>query len=116
MQATGDILLGWSRYERDAQTVDFYFRQLWDGKGSFDVEGFGPKRLKRYAGFCGAALALAHARTGDAATLSGYLGTDADADHALAEFAASYADHNERDHLAHEDAILSGRITALDDA
>ena len=56
MQATGDILLGWSRYDHEHRPVDFYFRQLWDGKGSVDVDDFGSKRLKNYAGQCGAAL------------------------------------------------------------
>jgi len=116
LQATGDILLGWSRYENDGQTRDFYFRQLWDGKGSIDVDRLGPKRLKNYAGHCGAALGLAHARTGDAAMLRGYLGTDPVADHALADFGEAYADLNDGDHAAHDAAIRSGRVDATDDA
>ncbi len=116
LQAAGDILLGWSRYEHDGQTVDFYFRQLWDGKGSIDVDALGPKPLKIYAGHCGAALALAHARTGDAAMLGGYLGTDSAADHALADFGEAYADLNVGDHAAHDAAIRSGRVDAIDDA
>jgi uncharacterized protein (DUF2252 family) len=115
MQATGDILLGWSRYHRDdGSPVDFYFRQLWDGKGSADVDRMGPKRLKNYAAACGGTLALAHARTGDATTISGYLGDDSTIDHVLVDFADVYADLNERDHAAHEEAIASGRITAED--
>ena len=115
MQATGDILLGWSRYPRDdGQTVDFYFRQLWDGKGSAEVDQMGPKRLKNYARRCGEALALAHARTGDAVAISGYLGDDETMDHALVDFAERYADLNERDHGAHEIAIETGRVAAID--
>jgi len=113
MQATGDILLGWSRYDQDGHTVDFYFRQLWDGKGSIDVDDFGPKRLKNYAGHCGAALALAHARSGDAARITGYLGDDATFDHVLADFAEAYAELNERDYQAHTAAIRDGRIAAI---
>ena len=113
MQATGDILLGWSHTDsRDGgRTIDFYFRQMWDGKGSADVDQMGPKRLASYAWQCGAVLALAHARTGDGAAIHGYLGDDTTADEALADFAERYADLNERDHAAHRDAIADGRIT-----
>lgn len=115
MQATGDVLLGWSRYSGDdGRTVDFYFRQLWDGKGSVEVDQMGPKRLKNYARHCGRALALAHARTGDAVAISGYLGDDKTIDHALVEFAERYADLNELDHDAHEIAIETGRVDAVD--
>ncbi len=70
VQSTGDILPGWSLYERaGGGTADSYFRQLWDGKGSLEVGEMGPKRLKSYAWHCGAALALAHARGGDAAMI-----------------------------------------------
>ncbi len=113
MQSTGDILLGWSHLDDgQGRTLDFYFRQLWDGKGSVEVDQMGPKRLKNYAWHCGGTLALAHARTGDAAAIHGYLGDDATADHVLAEFAERYADLNERDHDAHEQAIAAGRVDA----
>ena len=113
MQATGDILLGWSRTDPDAsgRVIDFYFRQLWDGKGSAEVDQMGPKRLARYAWHCGAALALAHARTGDGAAIHGYLGDDGAADDVLADFAEHYADVNERDYAAHQEAIADGRIS-----
>ncbi|WP_062377852.1 DUF2252 domain-containing protein [Demequina pelophila] len=110
MQSTGDILLGWSYAEDGDGTTDFYFRQMWDGKGSVDVDQMGPKRLKRYAGACGATLALAHARTGDGAAIFGYLGDDDNADAVFADYAERYADLNERDHAAHEDAIAAGRV------
>jgi uncharacterized protein (DUF2252 family) len=113
MQSTGDILLGWSHIDEDAgRTMDFYFRQMWDGKGSAEVDQMGPKRLKNYAWHCGAALALAHVRTGDGAAVSGYLGDDRTTDEIFAEFAEQYADLNEDDHLAHERAIESGRAGA----
>ena len=68
----GYIFLGWSRYHRqDGSNADFCFRQLWDGKGSAEVDQMGPKRLKAYAKHCGATLASAHARTGDAAMITG---------------------------------------------
>lgn len=115
MQSTGDILLGWARYEhRDGRATDFYFRQLWDGKGSAEVDDMGPKRLKAYSEHCGAALALAHARTGDGAMINGYLGDDKTADRIFADFAERYADLNDSDFAAHESAIESGRVQALD--
>ncbi|MFW2335983.1 DUF2252 domain-containing protein [Ilumatobacter sp.] len=113
MQSTGDILLGWSHTEGEGdRTLDFYFRQLWDGKGSAEVDQMGPKRLKSYAWHCGGALALAHVRTGDGAAIHGYLGDDDTADHVLAEFGERYADLNEQDHAAHEQAIASGQVEA----
>ncbi len=110
MQATSDIMLGWSHFDADDRRIDFYFRQLWDGKGSADVDRMGPKRLARYAATCGAALALAHARTGDGAAIHGYLGDDDTADEVFADFAERYADLDEQDHAAHERAITDGRI------
>ena len=118
MQSTGDIFLGWSRYQTDAAEsgyVDFYFRQLWDGKGSAEVDEMGPNHLKRYANSCGEALALAHARSGDAAMISGYLGDDSTFDYALAAFSESYADVNEHDYGLHQKAIKSGQIPAVFD-
>lgn len=114
MQATGDILLGWSRYHGDDRDVDFYFRQLWDGKGSAEVDDMGPNRLKRYAWHCGGALALAHARSGSGAMICGYLGDDKSVDRIFARFAEQYADINESDHVAHEAAIESGRVAVVD--
>ncbi len=111
MQSTGDVLLGWSHIDNvHGRTVDFYFRQLWDGKGSAEVDQMGPKRLKNYAWHCGGALALAHARTGDGAAIWGYLGDDRTADDIFADFAELYADLNEGDHAAHERAIKAGRV------
>ena len=116
MQASGDIFLGWSRMDRgDGSSSDFYFRQLWDGKGSAAVEDMDADHLAEYGGACGAALALAHARTGDAATISGYLGDDDTFDRAVGRFAERYADLNGHDHAAHLDAIESGRIEAVRD-
>ena len=117
-QATSDVFLGWARWsvgagDRDPdghRHIDFYFRQLWDGKGSADVDSMGPKALKAYAGQCGAALALAQARSGDAAMIQGYVGDDNTLDKALADFAAAYDDRNEADYERLEAAIADGSI------
>ena len=115
MQSAGDILLGWSRYQRDdGSEADFYFRQLWDGKGSAEVDQMGPKRLKAYAGACGSTLALAHARTGDASAISTYLGDDDTADRVFTKFAERSANLNESDYAAHEAAIESGRVISVE--
>ncbi len=114
MQTAGDILLGWSHYEEQDSKEQgyFYFRQLWDGKGSVDVDRMAGKGLRRYARICGGALALAHARAGDASLIAGYIGDDDTLDRAIAEFSTAYADLNELDHAAHLDAIASGTILA----
>lgn len=114
-QTMGDIFLGWSHATRGDQTNYFYFRQLWDGKGSVEVDEMNSKRLRRYARVCGGVLALAHARSGDAAMIAGYIGEDETFDRAIAEFSHGYADLNERDHGAHLAAIDSGRVEAIFD-
>jgi uncharacterized protein (DUF2252 family) len=97
MQATGDPFLGWTRGSEHAP-YDFYVRQLRDMKGSFDLEGLTAEDLTLYARLCGAVLARAHARAGDASTISGYLGETDEFDQAVAAFAAAYADRTDADH------------------
>jgi hypothetical protein len=60
-------------------------------------------------------LAIAHARSGDASMIAGYVGEDETFDHAVAVFADQYADLTELDHEAHLAAIESSRIVAIDD-
>lgn len=116
LQASGDVFLGWGRMERaDGRSADFYFRQLWDGKGSVDIESMSPRRLSSYAGACGAILAIAHARTGDPAMIAGYLGDDDTFDRAVARFGERYADLNEKDNARHNQAIADGEIEAIRD-
>jgi uncharacterized protein (DUF2252 family) len=114
MQAASDILLGWLRAPGvDGVERDFYVRQLWDWKVSADVERMAPRALRVYAGLCAWTLARAHARTGDAAAIAGYLGSGSRFDEAIARFAEAYADQNERDYGALREAIRSGRLAAL---
>ena len=108
MQATPDIMLGWSR---SAVGRDFYFRQLWDMKGSVDTSSLRPQGLALFGALCGWSLARAHARTGDAVAIASYLGTGDTFDGAIADFAETYADVNERDHAAYLEAIQAGRIS-----
>ena len=113
MQAAGDIMLGWIRAEDPAgQSRDFYIRQLWDGKGSALVELMDPQAMTIYAELCGRTLAKAHARSGDAIAIASYLGGGDRFDRALASFAETYADQNERDYRALREAARSGRVAA----
>ena len=113
MQAASDILLGWVRTRgADGAERDFYVRQLWDWKVSVDVGTLRPRQMSNYASACAWTLARAHARTGDAAAIGGYLGSGTVFDDALARFAELYADQNELDHAALLSAIESGRLAA----
>ncbi len=112
-QAASDIMLGWIRINGlDGKSRDFYLRQLWDGKGSAVLETMNPKGMTMYAELCGRALAEAHARSGDAIAIATYLGASETFDRALATFAEAYADQNERDYRALQEAVASGRVAA----
>jgi predicted alpha/beta hydrolase len=113
MQAASDIFLGWVHaVGLDGVERDFYVRQLWDEKGSALVDVMEPNAMELYARVCGWALAKAHARSGDAVAIASYLGSSATFDRAMATFAASYADQNERDYDALKQAVESGRVPA----
>jgi len=110
MQSSSDIFLGWTRGQKGR---DFFVRQMRDMKMSAPIEGITPARLKRYAQWCGQTLARAHAKSGDAALISGYLGKSDSFDQAIGKFAVTYADQNAKDYAALLAAYKSGRITAL---
>jgi uncharacterized protein (DUF2252 family) len=114
MQAASDIFLGWQRteIEPDGRPHDFYVRQLRDGKFSADIEAMTAAGMRAYGELCGWTLARAHARSGDRIAIAAYLGQSAVFDQAIAEFAAAYADQNERDHQALTAAVAAGRVTA----
>jgi uncharacterized protein (DUF2252 family) len=114
MQATSDIFLGWQRVAKglDGQQRDSYFRQLKDWKGSAEVEGLLPSGMNAYGRLCGWTLARAHARSGDRIAISSYLGKSDTFDQAIATFAETYADQNERDYNALKEAVDSGRLKA----
>ena len=66
-----------------------------------------------FSEWCGYALALSHARSGDPAVISGYMGKSDVFDKAVATFAVAYADQNERDHAALKRAIRDGKVKAV---
>jgi hypothetical protein len=107
MQAASDVFLGHMVSPLDQH---LYVRQLRDVKVKPLVEIYSPQNMLDYARSTGWALARAHARSGDAAVLAGYIGKGDDLPEALAEFAVAYADQNERDHAALRDAVRAGRI------
>jgi uncharacterized protein (DUF2252 family) len=114
MQASSDIFLGWQRIEAglDGRSYDYYIRQLRDWKVSVDIETMVPRGMRTYGELCGWTLARAHARSGDRIAIASYLGGSDAFDHAVTQFAAAYADQNEKDHQALVAAAASGRITA----
>lgn len=108
MQTVSDSLLGWTSIcMPNGKRRDFYVRQLWDGKGSIDLDVIGPRGLAELASGCGWTLAHAHARTGDRFAIASYLGKSDMFDNAVLEFAQVYADQNERDYAAFLEATTT---------
>ena len=110
MQAASDSFLGWPESQRGRH---LYVRQLRDVKITAEIDSFDDQTLRRYAEACGWALARAHARSGDAAMIAGYMGTGRTFDEAICDFAGDYADQAERDHKAFVKAIRDGRVKAV---
>ena len=111
MQSATDLFLGWTQ---GSDGRDLYVCQLRDMKVSAIVEDFDAGDLRAYGRACGWALARAHARSGDAAMIAGYMGASGIFDDAIAEFAVEYADQVHKDHRAFVRAIHQGRITAVE--
>ncbi|MCP4166219.1 MAG: DUF2252 domain-containing protein [Chloroflexi bacterium] len=109
-QATSDIFLGW--HKGAITGTHYYWRQLKDMKGSLNVTGLDKNGFETYLQVCASCLARAHARTGDAAAIAGYIGEGKTLAKAIANFADAYADQTEQDHQALVEAIESGRVTA----
>jgi uncharacterized protein (DUF2252 family) len=129
MQAASDPFLGWTsgigtsgpgasgdggdgHEGLHVAAKNYYVRQLRDMKGSMSVSLMDPHQLNYYGRLCGWALARAHARTGRASAISGYLGSGEDFDHAVADFAVAYADQNERDYRRLLKAVSDARVVA----
>jgi uncharacterized protein (DUF2252 family) len=110
MQASSDIFLGW--HQGSLTDIHYYWRQLKDMKGSVDASTLDEDGFMTYVAVCALCLARAHARAGDAAAISGYMGKGKSLGIAIADFAVAYADQTERDHQMLVEAIESGRIKA----
>ncbi|NUL03394.1 DUF2252 domain-containing protein [Streptomyces lunaelactis] len=111
LQAASDIFLGWVRGPAGRH---FYWRQLRDMTGSADVDDMAPAVLRDYAKLCGAALARAHARSGDRIAVASYLGSADTFERAMSEFALRYADQNAVDYAALLAAIAAGDVKAVE--
>ncbi len=107
LQSSSDIFLGWTG---DDEGHDFYFRQYRDMRMKVDVERMSKQDWFEYVQLCGWVLARAHARTGDPASIAGYLGRTEVFDEAIERFAVAYADQTERDFACFLKAIRAGRI------
>jgi Uncharacterized protein conserved in bacteria (DUF2252) len=97
-----------------AEPKEYYARQLRDMKGAMNVPAMDPPQLTYYAGLCGWALARAHARTGRATMISGYLGSSDRFDKAIEEFAVAYSEQNELDYQRLLSAIEARRLPAIE--
>jgi uncharacterized protein (DUF2252 family) len=111
MLPASDMFLGWT--QGNLEHRNFYIRQLRDIKISVRVETFGAREMGLYATWCGRALALSHARSGNSITLSGYMGKGEAFDKAISAFSMVYADQNEKDHAALDRAVRSGKVKAV---
>jgi hypothetical protein len=112
MQTASDVFLGWTRGKARGGR-DFYLRQLRDVKLSVVIEDWDTGLMRQYARMCAHALARAHARSGDAAMISGYMGSGQTFDDAIGEFAVEYSDQNRKDYRAFLQAIREKRIEAV---
>jgi uncharacterized protein (DUF2252 family) len=109
MQTASDIFLGHTIADSGRHC---YIRQLRDVKVKPMVEIFNPANMLSYAGNCGWALADAHARSGDAAIIAGYIGKGEQFASAIYEFSVRYAEQNDADYAALKDAVQSGLVIA----
>jgi uncharacterized protein (DUF2252 family) len=112
MQSASDIFLGW--FEA-GNGLHYYVRQHRDAKISAIIEDWDFDVLREYGRLCSWALAKAHARSGDAAMIAGYMGSGNTFDDAIGEFAVEYADQNQRDYRVFAEAVRRGRVPAATD-
>jgi hypothetical protein len=109
IQGAPDIFLGWGKFEG----YDYYVRQLRDMKGGveFDPEKVTISNMPQYCALCSWSLALAHAKSGDAAMISGYIGNNTkELEDAMVRFGFAYAEQTDKDYKALKAAAKSGRI------
>jgi uncharacterized protein (DUF2252 family) len=107
MQSASDLFLGWTESQLGRQ---FYVRQLRDMKIKMLVEVYTPSVMRQYAEACAWTLARAHARSGEPAEISGYLGRSDAFDRAVTDFSVAYADQSERDHETLLKAVRAGKL------
>ena len=107
MQSASDLFLGWTDGHLGRQ---FYIRQLKYMKIKPMVEVYTPSVMRQYGEVCGWVLGRSHARSGEPAKISGYMGKGEAFEDAIADFSVAYADQAERDHDKLVKAVRSGRL------
>lgn len=112
LQSLNDIFLGYAQ----AEEHDYFVRQLYDMKGSVDPTRLPAAHLGHYGALCGAVLARAHARAGDAAQIAGYVGSSNRFESAVVEFGLRYAEQNQMDYMLFKEAVDAGDIEIRIDA
>src|SRR5260370_5103893 len=110
MQSASDIFLRWAQGKNGKH---YYVRQLRDMKISAIIEDWEGNTLRAYSKLCGVALARAHARSGDAAMISGYMGSSETFDDPICEFSVEDADQSQRDYRPMVKAVRGGRAKAI---
>ena len=110
MQTVPDVFLGWTEERGDDQQC--YIRQLKDSRLALIGADLAEGALPYHATLCGVTLARAHARSGDPARISGYIGTGMAFDSAISAFAVAYAAQNLADWRLFLEAIKAGQIEA----
>ncbi|HUD61098.1 MAG TPA: DUF2252 domain-containing protein [Acetobacteraceae bacterium] len=110
MQGYPDVFLGWTQEHGSDQHC--YVRQLKDSRLASIGAELTVAAMPYYATLCGGTLARAHARSGDAARIAGYMGAGGAFDAAIADFAMSYAKQVTSDWRLFVEAIKSGAIEA----
>ena len=73
-------------------------------------------RIATVLSLCAWALALAHAKSGDAAMITGYAGNSDELDEAMVNFAFAYADQTEKDFNTLAAAAKNGKIKVANEA
>jgi uncharacterized protein (DUF2252 family) len=111
MQSASDLFLGWTTGRKEGR--QYFIRQLRDGKLAVVPQTWDQAYIVDIARFAGKLLAKAHARSGDAAVLSGYLGKKDEFDTAIAKFSVAYANQAELDFEQFSKACRTGRLKAI---
>jgi hypothetical protein len=113
LQGAPDIFLNYGSMQFDIDRSEgFYLRQLRDMKGGIQIGpgGISLKYFSEYSQLFGWALALGHARSGDAAEIAGYCGESQELNEAMYAFARAYAKQNQKDYELFLKAVKSKRI------
>jgi Uncharacterized protein conserved in bacteria (DUF2252) len=88
----------------------FYVRQLYDQRAAVVLDNLSATQLRAYGRACAWVLARAHARSGLAAEIAGYVGDGRQFARSVGTFALAYRDRNALDFRLFTDAVAQGRV------